>query len=158
MGNSEVEAFFSSGGARAVKWENIGDSVKGIIMSSEVRDQTDMQGNVKRFPDGNPMKQVVITLMTDPPLHEDEDDDGMRRVFVKSQMTAAMKDALRKAGVPGPADGGKLAVKFIREDPPKTRGFNPTKVFQVWYEEPVRRTDMDGPFDDVPPPDDENPF
>jgi hypothetical protein len=153
--SNEVEAFLMAGGVRGAKFERIGDTVKGIIMSSELRDQTDMKGNVKRFDDGNPMKQVVVTIMTDPQLHEDEDDDGMRRIFVKSHMTIAFREALRKAGVRGPAEGGKIAVKFIGEEPPTQRGYNPTKKYQVWYEDPPKRLDMSDPLtaegDDYPP-------
>ena len=150
--SNEVEDFLMAGGVRSAKFDAIGDTVKGVIVERpQLRDQTDIQtGEVKRFRDGNPMKQVVITIMTDPPLHEDEDDDGMRRIYVKSQMTHALREALRKAGVRGPAEGGKIAVKFVSEKPPETRGFSPTKQYQVWYEDPPKRLDMGDPLADEP--------
>lgn len=152
MSSNELEDFLMGGGVRSAKFENIGDMVKGVIVERpQLRDQTDIQtGEVKRFRDGNPMKQVVITIMTDPPLSEDEDDDGLRRIYVKSQMTAALRDALRKAGVRGPAEGGKIAVKFVSEKAPETRGFSPTKQYQVWYEDPPKRLDMGDPLAEEP--------
>jgi len=158
--SNEVEDFLSAGGVRSARFENIGDMIKGIICEPPtLRDQTDMKtGEVKRFNDGNPMKQVVITIITEPLLHEDDDDDGLRRIYVKSQMTQAMREALKKAKVRGPAEGGKIAVKFIGEKPPETRGFSPTKQYQVWYEDPPKRLDMGDPLSDEPPADDYPPF
>jgi hypothetical protein len=148
--SNEVEDFLTGGGVRSAKFENIGDMVKGVICEEPVmRDQTDIKtGEVKRFPDGNPMKQVVLTIITDPLLHEDDDDDGLRRIYVKSKMTEAMRSALKKAGVRGPAEGGKIAVKFVSEIPPQKRGHSPTKVYQVWYEDPPKRLDMGDPLAD----------
>lgn len=142
-----------SGGVKAAKFEKVGDKVQGVILQSEVRDQTDINtGEVKRFPDGNPMKQVVITIMTDPMVQEDDDDDGMRRIYCKGQMVQALREALRKANVRGPADGGKLAVQYVGDGVAKQRGFNPPKQYKVWYEDPPRRVDVGDPFADEPPP------
>ena len=133
-----------SGGVRAAKFENVGDFVQGAILSSEVRDQTDIQtGEVKRFKNGDPMRQVVITIMTDPMVQEDDEDDGLRRIYVKSQMTSALRDACRLAGVRGPADGGKIRVTFVGTKPPTTRGFSPTKLYEIKYREPERRADLE---------------
>ena len=159
--SNEVEDFLSGGGVRSARFENIGDMVKGIICEPPaMRDQTDMKtGEVKRFKNGDPMKQVVITVITDPLLHEDEDDDGLRRIYVKSKMTEALREALRKAKVRGPVEGGKIAVRFVSEIPPETRGFSPTKVYRVWYEDPPKRLDMGDPLSDEEPPfDDAPPF
>ena len=141
---SEVEDFLMAGGVRSATFKNVGDKVMGYIVSSEVRDQTDIQtGEVKRFPDGNPMRQVVITIVTEPLLHDDDDDDGIRRIYVKNQMLAALREALRKAGSRGPADEGKISVEYIGDGVAK-KGFNPPKQYRVKYAEPERRTPVDG--------------
>lgn len=130
--------FLMQGGVPAAKFDAIGVMIKGEVLSAEVRDQTDFQsGAVLTWQDGSPRKQLVITLATDDVDPDIEGDDGARRIYAKGQMLNAIRQAVRAHG--GIAEGGKLAVKFIKEEPSKTRGFNPTKVYQAWYEPPVKK-------------------
>lgn len=161
---NDVNAFLTSAGATAAKFETIGTTVKGEILAAELRNQTDMKtGEVKTFPDGNPMKQIVITLQTD--VHDSDEDDGTRRIFAKGQMLSAIRTAVGRAGI---QIGAKLAVRFTGEEAPKTRGFSATKLYKVWYQAPVRTVAIGGDDDplmngDVEPPadlndDDSEPF
>jgi hypothetical protein len=93
-------------GARSAKFTNFGDKVSGTIMSFKARQQTDIKGTPKTYDDGNPMMQVVITLLTE--LVEDDEDDSLRSVYAKGQMLNAIRTAVVKAGARGLADGGRL--------------------------------------------------
>ncbi len=147
---TDVNEFLMSAGVASAKFEAIGDDVKGVIEATEIRSQTDIQtGEVLTWNDGNPRKQIVITLQTTQ--YDSDEDDGMRRVYVKGQMQGALREAVKKAGEHGIGVGGKLAVKYIADGEQKTRGFNAPKVYQVWYQAPpaeVLSVDDDSPLDD----------
>ncbi len=138
-------------GGKSAKFEAIGDSVVGYIVSIETRQRTDIKtGEPLTWPDGNPKMQAVITLETE--LHEDDEDDGMRSVYmpIPSQMQSALAAAVRKAGERAPADGGKLAVTWEREEKAKTRGYNPQKIYAVQYRAPERNAALMADADAMP--------
>lgn len=131
--------FLMEGGVPAAKFDTVGKMVKGTVAQAVVMNQTEFQsGEVLTWKDGTPRKQLVITIDTDEVDDELEGDDGSRRIYAKGQMLQAIRTAVRAHG--GIAEGGKLAVKFIKEEPSKTRGFNPTKIYQAWYEAPAKKT------------------
>lgn len=144
--------FLLEGGVPAAKFDSIGVMVKGTVLSAVVANQTKFQSaEVELWPDGKPKKQLIITLDTGDSDPEIEGDDGTRRIYAKAQMLNAIRTAVRAHG--GIAEGGELAVKFVKEEPSKTKGFNPTKVYQAWYRPPVKVTavpeggdDDDSPF------------
>lgn len=126
--------FLLSGGVPAAKFPTIGTTVKGAVVSSEVTQQTDFQtGKPLTWDDGSPRQQVVITLQTDLRDPEVTDDTGLRKLYVKGQMTAALRDALRAAGARLEV-GGTLAVQYTEDEPSATRGFNPKKVYRAQYQ------------------------
>ena len=137
-------------GARSAKFINHKDEVWGIIMSAETRQQTEINGALKTYDDGNSMWQVVITLLTEQ--HEDDDDDGLRAVYAKGQMLKAIGDAVRKAGAKGIEDGGKLFVRYVGDAEPRQRGFNGAKQYIAKYDPPANTTEIpDQPDDDDKP-------
>ena len=140
--------FLLQGGVPAAKFDSIGVMIKGTVASAVVTSQTDFQtGEILTWKDGSPRKQLVITLETDEADPEMEGDDGARRIYAKGQMLNAIRQAVRQHG--GITDGGQLAVKFVKEEPSKTRGFNPTKVYKAWYEPPTKKTAIpDQPADE----------
>jgi hypothetical protein len=138
---------FMGSGARSAKFTNHKDEVWGTIMSSETRQQTDLGGTPKTFDNGNPMWQVVITLLTEQ--REDDDDDGLRAVYAKGQMLKAIGDAVRKAGEKGIEDGGKLFVRYVGDAEPTQRGFNGAKQYIAKYEPPTSITEIPDQPDDV---------
>lgn len=153
----EVNDFLMSSGVASAKFESIGTMVDGMIESMEVRNQTDIKtGEVQTWNDGNVKKQLVVTLQTDQ--FDDDDDDGLRRVFVKGQMSKALRDAVRKTGERGIADGGRLAVKYVGDGEQAQRGFSPPKQYQVSYQAPAPQPvsiGEDGEFNyegEAPPP------
>jgi hypothetical protein len=127
-------------GEPIVKFENVGDTVRGTVLSAEQVQQRDIDGNLKTWDNGDPRMQFVIKLATDNRDPDVDDDDGTRRLFTKWQMEQAVAAALRKAGVkPGDSIiGGTLVVKHSATKPSDKRGYNDTKLFEAAYRPPVK--------------------
>lgn len=134
---TDPNEFLMEGGVPAAKFDEVGKLVKGVVSHVAVTNQTAFQsGDVLTWNDGSPRKQLVITLDTEEQDPEIDADDGTRRIYAKAQMLNAIRAAVRPHG--GIAEGGKLAVKFLKEEPSKTKGFNPTKIYAAWYEPPAK--------------------
>ena len=102
------QSFLAGGGPKAVKFANVGDTVSGtIIKEPTVEQQRDIDsGKPRTYDDGNPMLQMVVTLQTD--LRDDAEDDGVRRLFVRSGLRTAVQKAVQDAGVDSLDVGGEL--------------------------------------------------
>ena len=143
----DPNAFLMGTGGRSAKFEAEGDVAVGYITHYEMRQQTDIKtGAPKTWDDGNPMMQLVVTIDTE--TREDEDDDGVRTVYIKGQMQKAVSDAIRKAGEHGLGIGGKLGIKYVSTAAPKQRGFNGAKQYSAKYEPPTVGVD-DSDFESV---------
>ena len=148
---TDADSFLMGAGGRSAKFEKVNDRVWGIIMDSQLRQQIDLDtGKPATWDDGNPKMQLVVTLLTE--LHDDDDDDGLRKVYVKGQMQKAVGDAVRKVGAKGLRDGGKLFVQYTGDAEPTKRGFNGAKQYFAKYEAPVQETivPQEADPDDVP--------
>lgn len=141
---SEVNAFLV-GGAPAAKFPEKGATVEGTILSAVVVQQTDMDGNLLTWADGNPRMQVVVTLQTDSFDPEIDGDDGMRRLFVRGQMQAAVRQAIAQAGERGLARGGVLKVQYHDEKPAAKKGYSAQKLYRARYTPPVDVNEGDWP-------------
>lgn len=133
MTTTNVNDFLLAGGIAAAKFPTIGTTVKGTVVASEVTQQTDFATGELKFWDKDkqqPKMQAVITLQTDERDPAIEDDDGQRKLYVKGQMTAALRDALKAVGAKLDI-GGTLAVKYV-EDKPVDKG-NPQKIYRAQY-------------------------
>lgn len=132
-----LDDLFSGSGAPAFKFDQIGDSVTGVITSLDVRQQTDFEsGELKFWDDGKAMMEVVITLATalrDPNV---DDDEGERRVFCRGAMLTALKGAVHKVKAQKPAIGGRVTITYSDLGEVKKRGFNAPKLYTVAYEAP----------------------
>jgi hypothetical protein len=93
---------------------------------------------------------VVIVLQTT--LRNDEEDDGLRSIYLRggnyeiasgkgSSSAAAVREAVKRAGKPGPEIGGKLALKWTGLAP-KKGGFSPAKLYTAAYEPPAPMSSM----------------
>lgn len=144
--NIDPNAWLMGSGGRSAKFESVGDRVSGLITGMEVRQQTDLEGNLKTWDNGDPRMQLVVTLLTE--LHDDEDDDGIRKLYVKGQMTKAVQEAVRKAGRRGLEEDGRIVVQYQKAEPPAKKGYSPTKVYAARYEPPQQSipNDEDEPF------------
>ncbi len=129
--------FLFAGGSKAAKFPTPGTVVKGIITDTRVAEQTDIgTGAVKRFDNGDPMMQMLITLQTTD--KDDAEDDGLRTLYAKGGK-GGMLDAIRNAAraTKGLQVGGTLAVKYTGDGEAKQRGFNPPKLYQAQYTAPA---------------------
>ena len=138
--SDDVAKFLSGGMGRSAKFDTPGDTVRGTILSADVRQQTDFVTKKPKFyDDGNPMEQLVIALQTG--LHEDEDDDGVRVVYCKGakgdpqSSIGALLTAVKQAGATNIAEGGTLVVQFTGLGVP-TQG-NPPKQWAMAYAPPA---------------------
>lgn len=150
---NEAAAFFSNfsgggGGAPSFKFANLGDTVKGKVVSSRMMDQTHY-GTDNPIIDqktGQPKKQLQIILDTalrnwegcNPGKDQDgneeppSEDTGARAVYVKGWMIKPVSDALLAATDKErnfPVPGDILAIKFSEQTP--TNKGNPLKKFMA---------------------------
>lgn len=118
---------FLEGGAPAAKWPTVGHVFEGTVLGWEMSQQTDYDTSEPLFWDGKrkvlesaakpgarPVMQLILEVQgpvtgeTWEGLQNERvelpDDDGVRRMFVKGGLQAAMRIARKKAG------GAKLEV------------------------------------------------
>jgi hypothetical protein len=152
MTNLDPNSLIMGSGARSAKFASPGDRIWGTIVGTKTMQQKDMQGQLMFWPDGNPKLQVAITLLTE--LVEDDEDDGLRTVYARGQMMAALRAAFVKAGVRGMEDGGRLLVQYMKDAEPTQKGFNGAKQYFAKYDPPTFTTELP----DQPDDDDDLPF
>ena len=117
-------------GVPSFKFATIGDTVKGLVVAAEKRQQTDLDGNPKTWDNGDPQWQLVITLATDLRDSDIDDDNGHRRIFAKGDLLKAIKSALGDNKVTLEV-GTELAVKYIGDGEPTKKGYHPPKLFKA---------------------------
>lgn len=134
-----ADDFLMSGGVKSVSFLEIGRTVTGTIAREpEVRQQTDFDsGKPKFYENGDPMMQLTVVLQTNERDAADPKDDGLRTVYVKSQMKGAVRDAVRQAGAPGLKVGGTLTVTYVANGVPKRAGGKPPKQYTATYQPPT---------------------
>jgi hypothetical protein len=117
------KAFFNKNSA-------IGDTVTGAILDSEVRQSRDFDDNKLEFWDDNsPRLQMVINIQTD--LAEDEDDDGVRSVYVKwwGSQRKALLTAVKEAGINDLAPGDTFTASYIGDGEQTDRKKSAPKLY-----------------------------
>ncbi len=129
----------------SANFSQAGNSVTGIISDLKVNQQTDLKtGELKTWPSGDPMMQLVVTLDTDQRDPDLDDDDGRRRVFVKGKrLTEATRNAVKAAGVKKLDLRGTLTVTYVRDGVPENKGINAPKEYAVTYMPPATNTTSD---------------
>lgn len=122
-------------GTAPAKFDVVGTVVKGVIVSSEMAQQRDIKTKQPMFwDDGNPRKQVLITLATEERRDDIDDDDGHRRVYIKvpSALLTAVKSSLGKTKL-SEATGGMLAIKYVKDGKRTNPAFNAPKEFAAKF-------------------------
>ncbi|GII84577.1 hypothetical protein Ssi03_25670 [Sphaerisporangium siamense] len=134
----DPNAFLMGGGIPSAKFETIGTTVSGPITEQpKVDQQTDIDtGKPLFWDDGRPRQQLVVTVQTDLRDPAIEDDDGLRRFYIKFKMQDAVREAVRKARSKGLEIGGVLSITYVADDEAKTRGKNPAKLYSAVYTPP----------------------
>lgn len=150
MTSNDPNSFLLGGGGSSAKFDQPGDTVAGTITSTEVREQTDIQtGKPLTWDNGDPRMQLVVSLQTD--LRDDNDDDGVRAVYVKGSkkpgsksLHDAVRAAVQSAGAKGLEVGGTLSVSYVGDEPSQTRGFSPRKLYEARYAAPDKAAQTGG--------------
>jgi hypothetical protein len=117
------KAFFNKNSA-------VGDTVTGTILDSEVRQSRDFDDNKLEFWDDNsPRLQMVINIQTD--IREDEDDDGVRSVYVKwwGAQRKALLTAVKEAGINDLAPGDQFTASYIGDGEQTDRKKSAPKLY-----------------------------
>lgn len=134
--------FLMSGGGKTAKFPEKGAKVRGKVLEAEPRQQRDFKtGELQTWDDGKPKMELVITLQTKESDPEDENDDGVRKLYASGQMLKAIREAVRPHG--GLATNGDLAVAYYDDGEQKVRGFHPPKLYKAQYEPPAQVTNLD---------------
>jgi len=141
-----IDDFLMGGGGQSASFENIGDRVEGTIVSLEVTQQTDFESGDLLFWDDEkrqPRQQLVVSLQTDQRDPELEDDDGVRKVYVKGSKKAGSRSlhdataaAVRAAGAKGLKEGGYIVYVHDGTEPAAKRGMSDRKLYSAAYRPP----------------------
>lgn len=128
---NDTSDFFAQG-VKSFSFENHGDSVTGIITFKELRQQTDPDTREAVYwEDGRPKMQVVAHLQTT--LAEDEEDDGLRSVYIRANVRAAVQAALKEAKAQDIELGGLLTLTYVSTDKPKNKAWSGRKNYTAQY-------------------------
>lgn len=106
-----------SGGIPSIKWDGkaIGHTTVGTIVDQPKAIQmTKYQSTeLDYWPSGDPKMQIVVTIQTDERDPANAQDDGRRRLHISPRMMRPVREAVQRAGAPGLAIGGRIAVRWI---------------------------------------------
>lgn len=124
-------------GARTGKLEEVGDVLRGVVISAELRQARDDDNKPDFWEDGNPKQQVVILLQTtldEGPNDEGKDDDGKRAFYIKwwGLQKKAFLEAVRLAEVDDLYEGDEFAVKYLEDGDkdPKKKSWSAPKILK----------------------------
>ena len=150
----EINDFLMGTGVKAFPFEQIGDSVTGVILEMKKTQQTDMETNEPVFwNNGDPKMMLRVTLQTE--LNDSADDEGQRSVYLRggnydavkgkgSSGLTAVKDAVKRSGTDkGIEIGGRLTLAHTGLGQAKNKGFNPPKLYSAEYVPPTYAVDLD---------------
>lgn len=140
-GSSEETAVsdeFMGSGAKTVPFEQVGDSVTGIIVSPpEPRNQTDPEtGEQKFFKNGQPMIMWAVKVSTNLRDPQDPFDDGERMLYLKWKSLDAVRNAVRASGSTGLQPGGQLTLTLSGFGPKPKPAWSAPKEWQARYVPP----------------------
>lgn len=116
--------FFSPNAGAAVKFENVGDSITGIISGALSERQAQYNGQPRTTKKGQPVMEVVVPIT---------DQMGNERTLYVSawRMKRAIQDAVMVAGAKDIEQGGMLTVTFSGHE--QGEGAQPAKAFTAQY-------------------------
>ena len=143
MSTQTPESFLLGSGAKSAKFPTVGTVVGGVVTDEPtLQQQKDITtGAPKLWDDGNAMMQLVVKVQTDE--REDNEDDGIRAIYIKGQMRTAVGDAVKKAGAKSLAVGGTLKVAYTGDGEPSKKGFTAPKIYAAEYAAPKNTASSD---------------
>lgn len=120
--------------APTATFPELGATISGTVVGKLTAQQTDMDtGKPLTYDDGHPRLQVIVTLQTSLNDGDIVDDDGRRRLFVKGDMTRAVRDAVKATGRRKLDLGGELSVTWADEGVAPRKGLNKPKLYEAKY-------------------------
>ena len=136
--STAADNFLFGGGTTSAKFPEIGTTVTGVITRVlDPQQQTDYAtGTPKTWENGDPMMQLPVEIATELRDAEIDDDEGLRMLYIKGALTAAVRDAVKKVGSKTLEIGGTITVTYARNGEPAKKGFNPPKQYDVSYTPP----------------------
>lgn len=131
--------FLMGSGAASAKFETIGTVITGTIVKEPVvQQQTDITtGEPKYWSDGKPREQLQVILATQQRDPSDPSDDGHRALYVRGELTKAVRAAIKASGAKGIEVGGTVTATYIGNGQPPKPGFSGAKLFDVTYVPPL---------------------
>lgn len=132
---------FFGGGSPYVSWDNRkgyqnGSWYGGVVLSKRLENQTDMDtGKVvmSKFNASQPLQQLVVEIQT--AMRTDPQDDGKRRMAIKSGLVRATREAYQKVGANDVQIGGWLYARKTGMEPIPNSKFS-RNIFEVLYAQP----------------------
>lgn len=132
--NNLDDVLGGGGGATAFNKDTpMGTKFTGTIVDATVQQIKDIRdGKPKFWDDGRPQEQIVIRIQTD--LRNDEEDDGVRALYIKTW--GVWKSALLEAVAQGGfaklsealAPGNRFSDEYYADKPASSAGLSPTKL------------------------------
>src|SRR5690606_20462542 len=143
MSYDDIESFLGGGGP-ALKFPTKGTWwTLTLTAEPEMQPQTDFDtGEPLHWPDGKPRMQMVLHGEIPEDERDDADDDGERRLFVKSGLVKAVRAAVREAKVKTLEVGGTLRIGYVKDGPKPARGYAP-KVYEAHWTPPAPQPKAD---------------
>lgn len=131
----DVNDFLESGGIPGASFENVGDSWRGqVVRAKKVQSRDFETREAQTWDDGTPKFELQIDIQTDVRNPDISGDDGIRRLFVRSNMLQAVRSALRTANQ-RLQPGGWLEVTHTGLGTPTRRGLKAPKLYTATYEQ-----------------------
>ena len=135
-----LSELLNSTGGKTFKFDAVGASVTGTVVSAEVVQKKNFDSGEPEFwSDGKPIQQIRITLETTLRDPSDPEDDGNRSVYVKGwgDQLRTLRSAIKAAGADDITPGGTFTATYVRDGelPAGKRGF-PPKVYEYTYRAP----------------------
>ena len=125
----------TSGGPKlpALKFAKVGDTHTGVVTEVTKLQDKDPAGNLKTYDNGDPRWVFVFTLDT---------PTGAANLWVRGQMTKAIREAAEKAGV-STLVGATLSVRYTGDGEKKSAAFNAPKQYAAKVDAPVKDASAD---------------
>jgi hypothetical protein len=136
-----IGELFDRSGGKSHKFDAIGASVTGTIESATVMQVRNFEdGQPEFWSDGQPKQQVRIALQTSLRDVDDDQDDGVRNVYVKGwgDQLRELKRVVKAAGGTDIEIGATFTMTYVRDGelPAGKRGGMRPKVYSFSYARP----------------------
>lgn len=129
-------------GARGAKFPKPGTIVGGKVLSAEVVQSRDEDGELEFWDDGKPKQKVRVIVQTDlndGPDDQGREDDGKRAIYIKwwGEQRKALIEALTKAEADDVEAGGDFHAKYAGDGEKVKKAWSATKTMRYRYKAPA---------------------